>query len=85
MHVHSFKEITEHLSEENLGFSQDEILHIFECPCGFTIIEKKRPIKSNHRQKHTTIYTVIRKTDPNPNETLHELPNPTMKTRGSRV
>jgi len=85
MHVHSFKEITEHFDEENLGFPRDEILHIFECPCGFTLIEKKRPIKSNFRQKKATIYTVIRKNDTDPAITLQAYPNPTMKTRDSKV
>jgi len=77
MHVHSFKEITEYVNDENLGFPRDEILHIFECPCGFCLIEKRRPIKSNFRQKKTTIYTVIRKTDLNIARTLHTVPNPT--------
>jgi len=60
MHVHSFTEITEYF-DEDIGYPGDEILHVFECPCGFTIIEKKRPVKSNSGQKKMTIYTVIRK------------------------
>jgi len=83
MHVHSFKEITEHFDFETLRFSRDEILHIFECPCGFTLIEKKRPVRSLS-QKKMTIYTVIRKTDPN-QVRLQAFPNPDMKTRGSRA
>ncbi len=65
MHMHSFKEITEQFDERNIGFPKDEILHIFECLCGFTLIEKKRPVKSNFRQKKMTIYTVLRKTELN--------------------
>jgi len=63
MHIHSFTEITEYFDEEKgyIGYPEDEILHIFECPCGFTLIEKKRPVKSNSGQKKVTIYTVIRK------------------------
>jgi len=60
MHVHSFREITEYF-EEDIGYPEDEILHVFECPCGFTIIEKRRPVKFSSRQKKMTIYTVIRK------------------------
>jgi len=86
MHVHSFKEITEQLDHENIGFPTDEILHIFECRCGFTLIEKKRPVELNHRQKKTTIYTVIRKNDPNSAlSTFQVFPNPTMKTHDSKV
>jgi len=61
MHVHSFKEITEYFNDETLAFTRDEILHIFECPCGFTIIEKKRPVKLSSGQKKMTIYTVLKK------------------------
>jgi len=60
MHVHSFREITEYF-DEDIGYPEDEILHVFECMCGFTIIEKRRPVKSNSGQKKMTIYTVIRK------------------------
>lgn len=63
MHVHSFTEITEYFDEDigYIGYPEDEILHVFECLCGFTLIEKKRPVKSNSGQKKMTIYTVIRK------------------------
>jgi len=60
MHVHIFREITEYF-DEDISFPEDEILHIFQCPCGFTIIEKKKPLKSNSRKKKMTLYTVIRK------------------------
>jgi len=60
MHVHNFTEITEQF-DEDIGYSEDEILHVFECPCGFTIIEKRRPVKSNSGKKKMTVYTVIRK------------------------
>jgi len=60
MHVHIFREITEYFAED-IGTPEDEILHIFQCPCGFTIIEKKRPLKSDSRKKKMTLYTVIRK------------------------
>jgi len=60
IHVHSFREITEYFDKET-GCPEDEILHIFECSCGFTIIEKKRALKSNSRKKKMTIYTMIRK------------------------
>jgi len=61
MHVHSFREITDYFAKEDIGYPPDEILHVFECPCGFTIIEKKRPIESDSRQKKMTIYTIVRK------------------------
>jgi len=60
MHIHSFTEITEYF-DEDIGYPKDEILHVFECLCGFTLIEKRRPVKSNSGQKKMTIYTVIRK------------------------
>jgi len=60
MHIHSFTEITEYF-DEDMGYPEDEILHVFECPCGFTIIEKKRLVKSSSRKKKMIIYTVIRK------------------------
>jgi len=60
MHVHSFIEITEYFDEDT-GYPGDEILHVFECACGFTIIEKRRPVRSDSRQKKMTIYTVVRK------------------------
>jgi len=65
MHIHSFKEITEYF-EENIGVSypEDKILHVFECSCGFTLIEKRRPLQSSSSQKKTTIYTVLRKSAP---------------------
>jgi len=59
-HVHSFREITEYFNE-NIGLLEDDILHVFECSCGFTIIEKRRNVKSSSRQKKMTIYTVVRK------------------------
>lgn len=63
MHAHSFREITEYLVEANvgLGYPEDEILHVFECSCGLTLIEKRRPLQSSSGQKKTTIYTVLRK------------------------
>ncbi|KPV63064.1 MAG: hypothetical protein AOA66_1037 [Candidatus Bathyarchaeota archaeon BA2] len=39
----------------------DNLLHIFECECGFTIAEKKRIVKTVSGQKKMTVYTVIRK------------------------
>jgi len=60
-HVHSFREITHCLAEEDVGYPLDEVLHVFECECGFTIIEKKKPVQSNSRQKKMTVYTVVRK------------------------
>jgi len=60
MHRHSFTEITQYFAED-IGNFEDEILHVFECPCGFTLVEKRRPVKSNSGQKKMTIYTVIRK------------------------
>jgi len=85
MHVHSFKEITQQFDYETIGFQKDEILHIFECICGFTLIEKKRPIKSNFRRKKMTIYTVLRKSDPNSARPLHTFSNLITKTGESRV
>jgi len=63
MHIHSFTEITQYFDEDtgSIGYPGDEILHVFECLCGFTLVEKKRPVKSNSGQKKVTIYTVIRK------------------------
>jgi len=61
MHVHSFREITDYLAKEDVGYPLDEILHVFECECGFTLIEKKRPVESISRQKKMTIYTIVRK------------------------
>jgi len=54
MHIHDFKEVTEY-------FPGDDFLHVFECQCGFTIVEKKRLIKTGSGQKKMTIYTVMRK------------------------
>jgi len=64
MHVHSFREITDYLAKEDVGYPLDEILHVFECECGFTLIEKKKPFKSSSGQKKTTIYAVVRKDEP---------------------
>jgi len=62
MHIHSFKEITEYLEGNiDVRHSEDEILHVFECSCGFAIIEKKRRAHSSSNQKKTTIYIVLRK------------------------
>jgi len=63
MHVHSFREITDHLAKEDVGYPLDEILHVFECECGFTLIEKKRRINSDSGKK-TTVYAVVRKNEP---------------------
>lgn len=60
MHAHSFREITKYF-DGDISNPEDEILRVFECLCGFTIIEKKRPLKSNFRQKKMMVYTVIRK------------------------
>jgi hypothetical protein len=60
MHVHSFRDVTEHFTED-IGYPEDEILHVFECACGFTITEKRRPVRSDSLQKKMTIYTVVRK------------------------
>jgi len=59
--VHSFREITDCFAKEDVGYPLDEILHVFECQCGFTIIEKKRPVESSSRQKRMTVFTVVRK------------------------
>lgn len=65
MHTHSFKDITEYFAditdEDN---PEDEILHVFECSCGFTLIEKRRPLPSSSGEKKTTIYIVLRKSVP---------------------
>jgi len=72
MHIHSFKEITEYLEENTvLSYPEDEILHVFECPCGFTIIEKRRPLQSTSGQKKTTIYTVLKKSAPDFSQTQY--------------
>jgi hypothetical protein len=54
MHIHNFKEVTDY-------FRGDDLLHVFECECGFTIAEKKRLVKTGSRQKKMTVYTVVRK------------------------
>jgi len=64
MHIHSFKEITQYFEEEELSYPEDEILHVFECSCGFALIEKRRPLQSSSGQKKTTIYTVLKKPPP---------------------
>jgi len=54
MHIHNFKEITEY-------FREDDFLHVFECECGYTIVEKKRTVKTSFGQKKMIVYTVMRK------------------------
>jgi len=54
LHIHSFKEITEY-------FHEDDFLHVFECECGYTIVEKKRLVRTGSGQKKMTIYTVLKK------------------------
>jgi len=62
MHIHNFREITEYLEGNmDIRHSEDEILHVFECSCGFSLIEKRRHPKSSSNQKKTTIYIVLRK------------------------
>jgi len=69
MHLHSFKEVTEYFSEDMLS-AEDEILHVFECRCGLTIVEKRRPVKLNSGQKKMIIYTVI-KSPSESNQSFH--------------
>jgi len=54
MHIHNFKEITDY-------FHGDDLLHVFECECGFTIAERQRLVKTVFGQKIMTVYTVMRK------------------------
>jgi len=59
-HIHVFKEITEYFNKD-IERSEDMILHIFECTCGFTIVEKKKFLNPNSKKKTMTIFTVVRK------------------------
>ena len=65
MHIHSFREITEYFGGNiDVGHIEGKILHVFECSCGFTLIEKAKASQRSLSQKKTTIYTVVKKSAP---------------------